>query len=99
MIAVSNVMRMRSHIEIASNQLPSELLKRFQFGWLLLLLAPATVQAGFVYGVTGDGAISSETLYALSLVDASSSLVTGLGAGNDGEAIAFNPDNGSLYHA
>ena len=92
-------MQSRSHIEIANRQLSSELFKRFRPILLLVLLAPATVQAGFVVGVTGDGAITSEFLYTLSQVDASSTFITGLGAGNDGEAIAFNPDDGLLYHA
>lgn len=55
--------------------------------------------AGTLYGVTGDGATTSETLFTLNTTDATPTLVLGLGAGNDGEAIGFNPDDGLLYHA
>ena len=89
----------QSHIEIANRQLSSELFKRCQPVLLRRLLTPDKVQAGFVYGVTGEGAITSESSFTLSQVDASSTFLTGLGAGNDGEVIAFNPDDGMLYHA
>src|SRR5439155_12783760 len=54
---------------------------------------------GTLYGVTGDGATVPETLYTLSTSDASKTLVCTLGNGSDGEVIAFNPDDGLLYHA
>lgn len=54
---------------------------------------------GTLYGVTGDGAAIPEALYTLSLTDATATFVTSLGNGGDGEAIAFNPDDGFLYHA
>jgi hypothetical protein len=54
---------------------------------------------GVLYAVTGDGGGIPESLFTLSTVDASSSLVIELGAGSDGETIAFNPDDGLLYHA
>jgi hypothetical protein len=54
---------------------------------------------GTLYAVTGDGGGVPETLFTLSLVDASSSQVLELGAGSDGETLAFNPDDGLLYHA
>jgi hypothetical protein len=60
--------------------------------------APAAV-AATLYGVTGDGGSAPETLYTLSQTDASRTFVRAFGNGDDGEAIAFNPDDGLLYHA
>lgn len=54
---------------------------------------------GTLYGITGDGGGIPESLFILSLVDASSTLVIELGAGSDGEKIAFNPTDGLIYHA
>jgi hypothetical protein len=54
---------------------------------------------GTLFAVTGDGGGVPESLFILSTVDASSSLVRELGAGSDGETLAFNPDDGLLYHA
>ena len=54
---------------------------------------------GTLYGVTGDGANTSETLFTLSLTDATPTLVLSLDQGFDGEAIAFNPNDGLIYHA
>ena len=54
---------------------------------------------GTLYAVTGDGAGIPESLFILSTVDGSPSLVRELGAGSDGETLAFNPDDGLLYHA
>ena len=51
-----------------------------------------------LYGVTGDGAAVPETLYTLNTSDASVTFVTTLGNGNDGESLAFNPDDGLMYH-
>jgi len=68
--------------------------------------ADCTVVANFefepttkLYGITGDGGIPAETLFRLDMSDASSTLFLTLGNGNDGEEIAFNRDNGLLYHA
>ena len=55
--------------------------------------------SGILYGVTGDGANTPETLFTLSTVDATATQVTSLGNGTDGEALAFNPDDGLFYHA
>lgn len=52
-----------------------------------------------LYGVTGDGASTSETLYELSQTDASSTFVLTLGNGTDGEAIGYNPTDGLIYHS
>ena len=54
---------------------------------------------GTLYAVTGDGGGVPESLFTMSTVDASSILVMELGAGSDGETLAFNPDDGLLYHA
>ena len=61
--------------------------------------AIAFLADGTLYGVTGDGGVVPETLYTLSLVDASSSEVIDLGNGTDGETLAFNPLDALLYHA
>ena len=51
-----------------------------------------------LYGVTGDGAAVPETLYILNTSNASATFVATLGNGNDGESLAFNPDDGLMYH-
>lgn len=53
---------------------------------------------GTLYGVTGDGASVPSTLYRISLTDASKTPVRTLGNGDDGELIAFNPDDNMFYH-
>jgi len=54
---------------------------------------------GTLYAVTGDGGGVPESLFLMSTVDASSTLLRELGAGSDGEALGFNPNDGLLYHA
>lgn len=54
--------------------------------------------SGQLYGVTGDGATVRETLYTLDKATGAATLVTALGAGNDGEVIQFHPETGMLYH-
>jgi hypothetical protein len=54
---------------------------------------------GTLYAVSGDGAGTPESLFILSTVDGTPTLVRELGAGSDGETLAFNPDDGLLYHA
>jgi len=54
---------------------------------------------GTLYAVSGDGGIMPETLYTLSTDDASATFLMILGNGSDGETLAFNPDDGLLYHA
>lgn len=53
---------------------------------------------GNLYGVSGNGGVPSETLYRVSLTDASLTLITALGNGADGEVIASHP-SGKMYHA
>ncbi|HKJ17683.1 MAG TPA: hypothetical protein VJ984_10065, partial [Xanthomonadales bacterium] len=78
-------------------------MKNLVFSIVISVLVSTQLQAGgtpsTLYGVTGDGGTPSETLFELSKTDASSTLVTSLGSGNDGEEIAFNRDDGLLYHA
>ena len=54
---------------------------------------------GQLYGVTGDGASTSETLFTINKATAGTAVFLTLGNGNDGETIAFNPDDGLMYHA
>jgi hypothetical protein len=54
---------------------------------------------GTLYGISGDGAAVPESLFTLNINTGSASLVLQLGDGSDGETIAFNPDDGLLYHA
>jgi len=52
-----------------------------------------------LYGVTGDGSPTPESLYIIGATTASESFVRPLGNGNDGEEIAYNPDSGLILHA
>lgn len=54
--------------------------------------------SGVLFGVTGDGASTPETLFTLSKSDGTLTFFQTLGNGNDGEAIAFNPDDFLMYH-
>ncbi|MEE8606627.1 MAG: hypothetical protein V3S55_03405, partial [Nitrospiraceae bacterium] len=54
--------------------------------------------SGTLYGITGDGAAIPETLWTLSTTTGAPTFVLALGNGNDGEAIAFNPNDGLIYH-
>jgi hypothetical protein len=60
---------------------------------------------GTLYAVTGDkknaagGGLPAETLFILNTSNAAPTQVLVLGRGNDGEAIAFNPNDGLIYHA
>ncbi len=63
-----------------------------------LLLSMPSYAATVLYGVTGDGASVKETLYTLDQTNGNKTLVMALGNGNDGEVIAYNPDDQLLYH-
>lgn len=52
---------------------------------------------GQLFGVTGDGASVPETLYLIDKFTASKTLAAPLGAGTDGEVIAYHPDQ-LFYH-
>lgn len=51
-----------------------------------------------LYAVTGDGASASESLFKVNIATGAMTLFTALGNGDDGETIAFNPDDGKIYH-
>lgn len=53
---------------------------------------------GSLYGVTGDGGGTPETLFTIDTDNGSTSFVMALGNGNDGEAIAYNFTDNLLYH-
>jgi hypothetical protein len=48
--------------------------------------------------VTGDGGTASETMFYININTGQLTLITALGAGSDGEAAAYCPDNGAMYH-
>jgi hypothetical protein len=54
--------------------------------------------SGALYGVTGDGATTPETLYTLSKTNGTPTLSMPLGNGDGGETLAYNPQDGLLYH-
>lgn len=53
---------------------------------------------GTLIGVSGNGSAIPETLFSISLTDATLTQLFALGNGADGETIAFHP-NGLLYHS
>jgi hypothetical protein len=53
---------------------------------------------GQLFGVTGDGATTPETLYLIDHTNAQKTLATPLGNGADGEIIAYNKDDNMIYH-
>ena len=55
--------------------------------------------SGVLYGVTGENGPSPESLFTIDTATGTTTLKLALGAGDDGEAIAFNPIDGLLYHA
>jgi hypothetical protein len=55
--------------------------------------------AGTLYAVSGSRAPNAETLFTVNLSTAALTPVKVIGAGWDGEAIAYNSDDGQMYHA
>lgn len=53
---------------------------------------------GQLFGVTGDGATVSETMYLIDHTNASKTVAAALGAGADGEIICYNYDDDFFYH-
>ncbi|MCB0793632.1 MAG: hypothetical protein KDB88_02750, partial [Flavobacteriales bacterium] len=53
--------------------------------------------AGVLFGITGDGATVPESLYQIDPGTGNTTFVVSPGAGDDGEAIAFNTNEGLLY--
>lgn len=58
----------------------------------------AFVNDGRLFGITGDGANISETLFEIDINTAAITQVTPLGGGSDGECISYCPDNNKIYH-
>jgi Ig-like domain CHU_C associated/Dockerin type I domain len=54
--------------------------------------------AGVCYAVTGNGATVPETLYRINLTNAAKTFLATISNGADGDIIAYNPDDGFLYH-
>jgi hypothetical protein len=53
---------------------------------------------GLLFAVSGDGSATPESLFELNTVTAGLTFIISLGNGDDGESIAFNPDDGLMYH-
>lgn len=53
---------------------------------------------GQLFGVTGDGATVPETMYLIDHTNGTKTLAAALGAGADGEVIAYNYDDNFIYH-
>ena len=69
-------------------------------GVVLALATGVSAQEVHLLGISGDGAATPEALFLIDPSDASASLLMTLGNGDDGEAIAFDPDVSLLlYHA
>ena len=78
-----------------------ENLKRILIVFVLgcVLVAFGTIsQAATLYGVTGHGGTPSATLHIVSQTDASTTPILALNDNNGGQVIAYNPDDGFLYH-
>lgn len=54
--------------------------------------------SGNLWAVSGDGGTLAENLYSLNKTTGVLTDIGALGNGSDGECIAFNPDDGMLYH-
>ena len=68
--------------------------------WVLaMMMVGAGAQGAELYGVTGDGGTSPETLYRIDKTTGAMTFVMNLGAGGNGESIAYHPQDGYLYHA
>jgi hypothetical protein len=53
---------------------------------------------GQLFGATGDGAAVPESLYLIDKTNATKTLAVNMGNGADGEVIAYNPVDDSIYH-
>jgi hypothetical protein len=54
---------------------------------------------GSLYGVSGDGSALASHLFSIDPTTGITDLLGELATGSDGETLAFNPDDGLLYHA
>src|SRR5262247_3267895 len=66
---------------------------------VLVSMFSTSVWGADLYGVTGDGATTPETLYRIDKTNGAMTFVLALGNGANGEAIGFRPQDGYLYHA
>jgi hypothetical protein len=53
---------------------------------------------GQLFGVTGNGAVVPETLWLIDKATGAKSVATALGAGADGDIVAYNPVDDFFYH-
>ena len=60
--------------------------------------ASITFGGDTLYGVTGNGASVPETLFKIDTTNASTTMLTPLGNGADGEIICYNSSDGFMYH-
>jgi hypothetical protein len=67
-------------------------------GGALLAFAPGPASAALLYAISGDGASPASTLYTLDPSTGMPTVRATLGDGDDGEGIAFRPDDARLYH-
>ncbi len=63
-----------------------------------LFAAIAFDATGRLWGVTGDGSFTPESLFRIDADTGASTFIATLGNGGDGELFGFNPQDGLLYH-
>lgn len=63
-----------------------------------LLLSSSTSDAAVLYGLTGTGGTPQATLHVINQADASVTPILPLNDNNGGQVIAYNPDDGFMYH-
>jgi hypothetical protein len=54
--------------------------------------------SGKLIGVSGNGALTPESLFSIDLTTGAPTFIRTLGAGSAGESIGYCPDNGYIYH-
>lgn len=54
--------------------------------------------SGKCYGMTGTGATPSKTLFTINVSTGATTLLSTIGFGSDGQVIAFNKNDGFIYH-
>ena len=74
------------------------ILKKCLVAICMIACAASPSVAATLWGVSGDGATTPESLFTINITDASITFQTTLGNGEDGEGIAYNPTDGLLYH-
>ena len=56
------------------------------------------LSSGKLVGVTGEGALTPESLFSIDITNANTTFIRTLGNGSSGEAIGYCEDNGKIYH-